>query len=128
MIDKIFKVGFYLKAYLWIKPRILGLSILIISILVIAHVHSEYISWVEISGKKIFLGYSYIIKNVLIALLIFFYFIFLKKKEIKSVTQNIAQEPLTDKQEDAFRSLKEKKEKGDLKTEYQRILDGTDEK
>jgi hypothetical protein len=128
VIDKIFKVGFYLKAYLWIKPRILGLSILIISILVIAHVHSEYISWVEISGKKIFLGYSYIIKNVLIALLIFFYFIFLKKKEIKSVTQNIAQEPLTDKQEDAFRSLKEKKEKGDLKTEYQRILDGTDEK
>lgn len=125
MIDKIFKVGFYLKAYLWIKPRILGLSILIISILAIAHVHSEYISWVEISGKKIFLGYSYIIKNVLIALLIFFYFIFLKKKEIKSVTQNIAQEPLTDKQEDAFRSLKEK---GDLKTEYQRILDGTDEK
>jgi hypothetical protein len=128
VIDKIFKVGFYLKAYLWIKPRILGLSILIISILVIAHVHSEYIYWVEISGKKIFLGYSYIIKNVLIALLIFFYFIFLKKKEIKSVTQNIAQEPLTDKQEDAFRSLKEKKEKGDLKTEYQRILDGTDEK
>ena len=125
MIDKIFKVGFYLKAYLWIKPRILGLSILIISILAISHVHSEYISWVEISGKKIFLGYSYIIKNVLIALLIFFYFIFLKKKEIKSVTQNIAQEPLTDKQEDAFRSLKEK---GDLKTEYQRILDGTDEK
>jgi|TARA_B110000305_G_C19038731_1_gene447176 hypothetical protein len=125
VIDKIFKVGFYLKAYLWIKPRILGLSILIISILAIAHVHSEYISWVEISGKKIFLGYSYIIKNVLIALLIFFYFIFLKKKEIKSVTQNIAQEPLTDKQEDAFRSLKEK---GDLKTEYQRILDGTDEK
>ena len=125
MIDKIFKVGFYLKAYLWIKPRILGLSILIISILAIAHVHSEYISWVEISGKKIFLGYSYIIKNVLIAFLIFFYFIFLKKKEIKSVTQNIAQEPLTDKQEDAFRSLKEK---GDLKTEYQRILDGTDEK
>ena len=125
MIDKIFKVGFYLKAYLWIKPRILGLSILIISILAIAHVHSEYISWVEISGKKIFLGYSYIIKNVLIALLIFFYFIFLKKKEIKSLTQNIAQEPLTDKQEDAFRSLKEK---GDLKTEYQRILDGTDEK
>ena len=125
MIDKIFKVGFYLKAYLWIKPRILGLSILIISILAIAHVHSEYISWVEISGKKIFLGYSYIVKNVLIALLIFFYFIFLKKKEIKSVTQNIAQEPLTDKQEDAFRSLKEK---GDLKTEYQRILDGTDEK
>lgn len=125
MIDKIFKVGFYLKAYLWIKPRILGLSILIISILAIAHVHSEYISWVEISGKKIFLGYSYIVKNVLIALLIFFYFIFLKKKEIKSLTQNIAQEPLTDKQEDAFRSLKEK---GDLKTEYQRILDGTDEK
>jgi hypothetical protein len=125
VIDKIFKVGFYLKAYLWIKPRILGLSILIISILAIAHVHSEYISWVEISGKKIFLGYSYIVKNVLIALLIFFYFIFLKKKEIKSLTQNIAQEPLTDKQEDAFRSLKEK---GDLKTEYQRILDGTDEK
>ena len=54
-----------------------------------------------------------------------FLFYFFKKKEIKSVTQNIAQEPLTDKQEDAFRSLKEK---GDLKTEYQRILDGTDEK
>lgn len=86
--------------------------------------HSEYISWVEISEKKILLGYSYILKNVLILLAIFIYFL-TSKKQTKTIEElNEKYEYINADRKKTFVSLKEK---GKLKTDYERILEDTDE-
>jgi|TARA_B100001093_G_scaffold484394_1_gene517776 phosphatidylglycerophosphate synthase len=123
VIDKIFKVGVLIKIYNSIKPKILGLAILLSAIFMVNYFHSEYISWAEISGKKIFLGYSYIIKNLLIIIAIIVYF-YLNRKRLNAVN-NSENNDLDDKQKLTFEKLKDKDK---LKTEYERILDGTDEK
>ena len=114
--------------YTWIKPRLLSLVILIFSVFLFIYLHSEYISWVELSGDKTFLTLSYIIKNILI-LLAAIIFIFLnrgkKVAEVKKDYKTIEAEKI--KMEEKKDSLKAIKEKGELKTEYQRILEGSDE-
>ena len=114
--------------YTWIKPRLLSLVILIFSVFLFIYLHSEYISWVELSGDKTFLTLSYIIKNILI-LLAAIIFIFLnrgkKVAEVKKDYKTIKAEKI--KMEEKKDSLKAIKEKGELKTEYERILEGSDE-
>ncbi|WP_440634314.1 hypothetical protein [Candidatus Pelagibacter sp. HIMB1746] len=115
--------------YNWIKPRLLSLIVLIFSIILITYLHSEYISWVELSENKKFLTLSYIIKNILILLaVIIFIFLNRSKKVIevkKDYKQLKAEKAQMEKKRDHIKSIKEK---GELKTEYQRILEGTDEK
>ena len=115
---------FYLrKFYRWVKPSLVGFVILFLAIVFILYVHSEYISWVEISGRKIFLGYSYLLKNILIIISIIAFYIYAKRqKKISPKVEKIVQE---EEKYDGFDSLR-KKEK--LKTEYEQILEGTDEK
>ena len=126
MLNFIFRSAILLKIYFWIKPKLLSLTILLSTIFIIVYSHSEYISWVEISGRKIFIGYSYLLKNVLIGVSVLVYFFFIRRKK-KKILQFNKQENKTDnfQKKETFESLKEK---GELKTEYERILDGTDEK
>ena len=115
---------FYLrKFYLLVKPSLVGFVILFLAIVFILYAHSEYISWVEISGRKIFLGYSYLLKNILIIILIIAFYIYARGQQKKSpkVEKTVQEE----EKYDGFDSLR-KKEK--LKTEYEQILEGTDEK
>ena len=126
MIKLIKLIGqiFYLrKFYLWVKPSLVGFVILFLTIVLILYAHSEYISWVEISGRKIFLGYSYLLKNILIIILIIAFYIYARGQQKKSpkVEKTVQEE----EKYDGFDSLR-KKEK--LKTEYEQILEGTDEK
>ena len=115
---------FYLrKLYRLVKPSLVGFVILFLAIVFILYAHSEYISWVEISGRKIFLGYSYLLKNILIIISIIAFYIYARRQQKKSPkVENIVQE---EEKYDGFDALR-KKEK--LKTEYERILEGTDEK
>ena len=115
---------FYLrKFYRWVKPSLVGFVILFLTIVLILYAHSEYISWVEISGRKIFLGYSYLLKNILIIISIIAFYIYARGQQKKSPkVEKIVQE---EEKYDGFDSLR-KKEK--LKTEYEQILEGTDEK
>ena len=115
---------FYLrKFYRLVKPSLVGFVILFLAIVFILYVHSEYISWVEISGRKIFLGYSYLLKNILIIILIIAFYIYARGQQKKSPkVEKIVQ---VEEKYDGFDSLR-KKEK--LKTEYEQILEGTDEK
>ena len=110
---------FYLrKFYRWVKPSLVSFVILFLAIVFILYVHSEYISWVEISGRKIFLGYSYLLKNILIIILIIAFYIYARGQQKKSPkVEKIVQE---EEKYDGFDSLR-KKEK--LKTEYERILE-----
>ena len=115
---------FYLrKFYLLVKPSLVGFVILFLAIVFILYAHSEYISWIEISGRKIFLGYSYLLKNILIIILIIAFYIYARGQQKKSpkVEKTVQEE----EKYDGFDSLR-KKEK--LKTEYEQILEGTDEK
>ncbi len=126
MIKLIKLIGqiFYLrKFYLWVKPSLVGFVILFLTIVLILYAHSEYISWVEISGRKVFLGYSYLLKNILIIISIIAFYIYARGQQKKSPKV----EKITPEEEkyDGYDDLR-KKEK--LKTEYERILEGTDEK
>ena len=124
MLNFILKSTLLLKIYFWLKPRLFNLTVLIFSIIIISYVHSEYISWVEISEKKILLGYSYIIKNILILIAILIYFL-TSKKQTKSIEElNEKYESISPDRKKTFVSLKEK---GKLKTDYERILEETDE-
>lgn len=124
MLNFILKSTLLLKIYFWLKPRLFNLTVLILSIIIISYVHSEYISWVEISEKKILLGYSYIIKNILILIAILIYFL-TSKKQTKSLEElNEKYESISPDRKKTFVSLKEK---GKLKTDYERILEDTDE-
>jgi len=124
VLNFILKSTLLLKIYFWLKPRLFNLTVLIFSIIIISYVHSEYISWVEISEKKILLGYSYIIKNILILIAILIYFL-TSKKQTKSIEElNEKYESISPDRKKTFVSLKEK---GKLKTDYERILEDTDE-
>jgi len=128
-LDKIFKWKIIYNIYQWLKPKFLSFLILISFIFLISYLHSEYISWVKLSENQTFLSLSYLFKNVLILLSVII-FIYLNRKKItpaikkdyKQVKSEITQ---VNKKKDHLKSIKEK---GELKTEYQRILEGTDEK
>ena len=123
LINLIGQIFYLRKFYLWVKPSLVGFVILFLTIVLILYAHSEYISWVEISGRKIFLGYSYLLKNILIIILIIAFYIYARGQQKKSpkVEKTVQEE----EKYDGFDSLR-KKEK--LKTEYEQILEGTDEK
>lgn len=68
----------YGRVYLWLKPRLSGLFLVIILIISVFYFHSEYLKFVEFSSKNqhSYLGLSFIIKNSLIVLIILGYFYF----------------------------------------------------
>lgn len=123
MLNFILKSTLLLKIYFWLKPRLFNLSVLIFTIIIISYVHGEYISWIEISEKKIFLGYSYIFKNILILLSILIYFLVTKNMTKNQIEINEKFESININRKETFVHLKKK---GKLKTEYERILEDTD--
>ena len=123
MLNFILKSTLLLKIYFWLKPRLFNLSVLIFTIIIISYVHDEYISWIEISEKKIFLGYSYIFKNILILLSILIYFLVTKNMKKNQIEINEKFESININRKETFVHLKKK---GKLKTEYERILEDTD--
>lgn len=132
-LDKIFKWKIIYSIYQWLKPKFLSFIILICFIFLISYLHSEYISWVELSGNQTFLSISYILKNVSILLSITIFIYINRKKITPEIKQNYKKDFKQVKSEinqvnEKKNHLKSIKEKGELKTEYQRILEGTDEK
>ena len=68
----------YGQIFLWLKPRLSGLFLVIILIISVFYFHSEYLKFVEFSSKNqhSYLGLSFVIKNSLIVLIILGYFYF----------------------------------------------------
>lgn len=81
----------YGQVFLWLKPRLNGLFLVIILIISVFYFHSEYLKFVEFSSKNqhSYLGLSFIIKNSLIVLIILGYFYFYRtlKKTKDSIKQ-----------------------------------------
>ena len=127
MFNFLYKVPLYYKIYSFIKKWGLSLLILFFSIFLINYIHSEYISWIEVSGKKLFLGYSYVLKNILILICvgIFLLINFFKLKQLKKI-ENIERN-IDHTGSEKFKKLKAKRQSGELKSEYDRILEGSND-
>ena len=94
------------KFFFWLRTRYKGLFFLFITLAIIFYAHNEYVNWANVTGNVGYLGYSYILKNVLLVLIVLIYFIVTIKRSIAS--------------RDGFDSLR-KKEK--LTSSAERILD-----
>ena len=93
----------YGRVYLWLKPRLSGLFLVIILIISVFYFHSEYLKFVEFSSKNqhSYLGLSFIIKNSLIVLIILGYFYFYRtlnktKDSIKQTQELIKKDKVLD--------------------------------
>ena len=93
------------KFFFWLRTRYKGLFFLFITLAIIFYAHNEYVNWANVTGNVGYLGYSYILKNVLLVLIVLIYFIVTIKRSIAS--------------RDGFDSLR-KKEK--LTSSAERIL------
>jgi preprotein translocase subunit YajC len=93
----------YGQIFLWLKPRLSGLFLVIILIISVFYFHSEYLKFVEFSLKNqhSYLGLSFIIKNSLIVLIILGYFYFYRtlnktKDSIKQTQELIKKDIVLD--------------------------------
>ena len=76
MIKFFAKQFLYGRVYLWLKPKIYGLLILLLSISSIFYLHNEYLRYLEINDDNYLIGLSFVIKNILIISLVIGYLIF----------------------------------------------------
>ena len=76
MIKFFVKQFLYGRLYLWLKPKIYGLLILLLSISSIFYLHNEYLRYLEINDDNYLIGLSFVIKNILIISLVIGYLVF----------------------------------------------------
>ncbi len=76
------KILFFFKPELKIVFRNIILSALFIVLTI--YIHSEYISWSEISTNNKYLTFSYILKNILIVLSLVLLFYSIKRSKLKN--------------------------------------------
>ena len=133
---------FITKFFFWLRTRYKGLFFLFITLAIILYAHKEYVSWANVTGNVGYLGYSYILKNALLVLVVLVYFIltikrsiasrdgfesFRNKEKLKSSADRILTKDKTERSspegeradEDYLESLKDK---GKLTTKAERIL------
>lgn len=105
MIKWLTKQFLYGRFFLWIKERTEGLLFAIILIFLVSYFHSEYLHYIEFKTKATDtnIGLSFVIKNVLIAIIalgyMYFYIVIKKtKKEIgkqENISSSYSQEKVT---------------------------------
>ena len=109
------------------KKFIKGILITGIIILITIYLHSEYLSWSEISGNSKFITSSYIIKNLVILVSLISLYLYLKKPSKKIYPKVKGEEKIYTKNtnEDYFDKFRNKEK---LKTKAEQILekDGKD--
>ena len=62
MFYQALKAGAAIKLWLWLKPRLWGLFVLIVAITAILIAHSEYLNYVDRTGNTDNVGMSYLFK------------------------------------------------------------------
>jgi len=109
------------------KKFIKGILITAIIILITIYLHSEYLSWSEISGNSKFITSSYIVKNLIILISLIFLYLYLRKPSKKTYPKVKGEEKIYTKNsnEDYFDKFRNKEK---LKTKAEQILekDGKD--
>ena len=109
------------------KKFIKGILITGIIILITIYLHSEYLSWSEISGNSKFITSSYIIKNLVILVSLISLYLYLRKPSKKIYPKIKGEDKIYTKNtnEDYFDKFRNKEK---LKTKAEQILekDGKD--
>ena len=109
------------------KKFIKGILITGIIILITIYLHSEYLSWSEISGNSKFITSSYIIKNLIIIVSLISLYLYLRKPSKKIYPKVKGEEKIYTKNsnEDYFDKFRNKEK---LKNKAEQILekDGKD--
>lgn len=109
------------------KKFIKGILIAGIIILITIYLHSEYLSWSEISGNSKFITSSYIIKNLVILVSLISLYLYLRKPSKKIYPKVKGEDKIYTKNtnEDYFDKFRNKEK---LKTKAEQILekDGKD--
>ena len=109
------------------KKFIKGILITGIIILITIYLHSEYLSWSEISGNSKFITSSYILKNLIILVSLISLYLYLRKPSKKIYPKVKGEEKIYTKNtnEDYFDKFRNKEK---LKTKAEQILekDGKD--
>ena len=109
------------------KKFIKGILISGIIILITIYLHSEYLSWSEISGNSKFITSSYIIKNLIILVSLISLYLYLRKPSKKIYPKVKGEDKIYTKNtnEDYFDKFRNKEK---LKTKAEQILekDGKD--
>ncbi len=109
------------------KKFIKGILITGIIILITIYLHSEYLSWSEISGNSKFITSSYIIKNLIILVSLISLYLYLRKPSKKIYPKVKGEYKIYTKNtnEDYFDKFRNKEK---LKTKAEQILekDGKD--
>ena len=109
------------------KKFIKGILTTGIIILITIYLHSEYLSWSEISGNSKFITSSYIIKNLIILVSLISLYLYLKKPSKKIYPKVKGEDKIYTKNtnEDYFDKFRNKEK---LKTKAEQILekDGKD--
>lgn len=109
------------------KKFIKGILITGIIILITIYLHSEYLSWSEISGNSKFITSSYVIKNLIILVSLISLYLYLRKPSKKIYPKVKGEEKIYTKNtnEDYFDKFRNKEK---LKTKAEQILekDGKD--
>ena len=109
------------------KKFIKGILITALVVLITIYLHSEYLSWSEISGNSKFITSSYIIKNLVILVSLISLYLYLRKPSKKIYPKVKGEEKIYTKNtnEDYFDKFRNKEK---LKTKAEQILekDGKD--
>ena len=109
------------------KKFIKGILITAIIVLITIYLHSEYLSWSEISGNSKFITSSYIVKNLIILISLISLYLYLRKPSKKIYPKVKGEEKIYTKNsnEDYFDKFRNKEK---LKTKAEQIFekDGKD--
>tara|TARA_B110000977_G_C10772110_1_gene375088 strand:+ start:267 stop:650 length:384 start_codon:yes stop_codon:yes gene_type:complete len=105
MFKFITKQFLYGRFYLWLKPRLSGIFLSIILLILVFYIHSEYLNYIEFKSKyldlkpenqKSYIGLSFVLKNFFILSIVIGYLYFYKtmNKTEKSIskTQEVLKE------------------------------------
>ena len=104
------------------KKFIRGILITGIIILITIYLHSEYLSWSEISGNSKFITSSYILKNLIILVSLISLYLYLRKPSKKIYPKVKGEDKIYTKNtnEDYFDKFRNKEK---LKTKAEQILE-----
>jgi hypothetical protein len=77
MLNQLLKFTLVSSLLLWLKPRWKGLLALCVAVILVHIVHGEYLGYVELSGDRSLLVWSYVFKWIalLAAVLVYLFFV-----------------------------------------------------
>ncbi len=89
MLNQLLKITLWASLWLWLKPRWRGLLALVSFVVVVHIAHSEYLGFVELSGERAFLAWSYVVKWVALIFAVLLYLGFSLRSPAQSGTAQV---------------------------------------